>query len=285
MPSANIEQTTPFTTYTMRVQAENLVGKGGWSSEASGQFNFNKAEGGTIKDFGEGEYNGLEGTWRTHTFTGSNKSEKLTIFSNPRDFYVLVQAGGGGSGGFGNNGNNTPGYGGGGEHYYNEEQRLDVKEYFIIFGANAGAGQRGQSVNLDGVKSCVGGSPGGSGNGGSGGSGGGGGGGGGCSDPNANGGARGNGGAGANGCGNGGNAPGWGGNPNAGGGGGAGGSASGHRAGNGQNRTISGENKAYGTGGGVYSGVARAYGHGGGGGMGWSGGGAGGCVIIAYRTG
>lgn len=283
---ASITDTTPFADYTFRVRGVNQQGTGDWSAEtAPAQFNFNKATGGVEQDFGEGEYNGLEGTWRTHTFKGNSTSIKFTVEAAPKDFRVLVQAGGGGSGNWGNNGNNTPGYGGGGEHYYNAEEQLSVQDYWIILGANAGPAQRGQSVNMDGVKSCVGGSAGGSGNGGGGGSGGGGGGGGGCSDPNANGGAKGNGGSGANGCGNGGNAPGWGGNPNAGGGGGAGGNASGHRAGNGKNRDISGVMKAYGTGGGVYSGTSRGEGNGGGGGAGWAGGGGQGVVIIAYRTG
>ena len=40
MPSASIEDTTTFTTYTFKVQSENIVGKGPISMPVSGQFNY-----------------------------------------------------------------------------------------------------------------------------------------------------------------------------------------------------------------------------------------------------
>ena len=95
MPSASISNTTPFTTYSMTVQARNAIGYGPESPPIQSQFNYNKASGGVEQEFAEGTYNGEPGTWKTHTFESSGT---LDVILNVYPFHVLV-VGAGGAGG------------------------------------------------------------------------------------------------------------------------------------------------------------------------------------------
>lgn len=88
MPSAGISNTTAFTTYTMRVQAKNAIGKGPMSGPVSAQFNYNKATGGI-----EIPYTESDGSqWMMHKFTTNGT---LVVTENPQPFkWRLIGAGG-----------------------------------------------------------------------------------------------------------------------------------------------------------------------------------------------
>lgn len=170
MPSASIENTTPFTTYTMRVQAENLVGKGGWSSEASGQFNYNKATGGQAPDgVVEENYNGTNEQWTVHTLL---PGDTFNVETAIHPFKVLVIGGGGGGGG-----DQGGGGGAGGAHETELELPLGNITAVIGGGGSRGSGQsngsKGGNTTFHGI-TCYGGGWGGGydGRGGSGGAGG-----------------------------------------------------------------------------------------------------------------
>lgn len=144
MPSASIENTTPFTTYSMTVTARNAIGWGAESPPVEAQFNFNKATGGTEKDFGEGEYNGLEGTWRTHTFTAETGT--FTVVTDAGKDFTYVVVGGGGTGGAGNDSISGGGGGGGDAQEYAEQ--IAVGDYEVTAGDERQASTfRGHTAN------------------------------------------------------------------------------------------------------------------------------------------
>ena len=112
MPSASISNTTPFTTYSMTVQARNAIGYGPESPPVEAQFNFNKAEGGDIQVYPN--YDGTTETWTVHTFTTANASQGFNVLMNPRpNEWRVFAIGGGGAGGGVNNGGSVANYGGG----------------------------------------------------------------------------------------------------------------------------------------------------------------------------
>lgn len=132
MPSASVENTTPFTTYTFKVQPENIVGKGPMSMPVSGQFNFNKAYGGDVPEGVEvPNYNGSGEVWRVHTFTNSGN---LKVEMAPQKFRVLV-VGGGGSHGSGNQ-ERGPGGGGGGGFVDNENTTIPTGDHLVTVGTS-----------------------------------------------------------------------------------------------------------------------------------------------------
>lgn len=71
---------------------------------------FNKASGGSTKDFAEGEYLGRPGTWRTHTFT-SNQDFTVEVSAQPFRL-LIVDRGSSGTGVFGGNRSGDGGRGG-----------------------------------------------------------------------------------------------------------------------------------------------------------------------------
>jgi len=292
VPSAKIENTTPFTTYSMTVQARNAIGYGPESPPVEAQFNYNKASGGTPQtgntdplypgaDIYE-DYLGMGEKWAVHTFITSTADKTFIVESDVHPFRVLCVAGGGGGG------YDAGGGGGGGGVIAKDQHDIGVGSYPVQIGAGGGNNNNGGNSVLADL-TAVGGGRGGtwhcqSGNGG--GSGGG------ASGSNGSCGAqggKGTAGQGHDGCGFKGVYSGW-------GGGGAGGPATNRNGGPALPSDISGSTVHYGSGGygqgGNWPSPKAAYGCGGyGGGYGSTppnpagSSGTAGIVIVAYRIG
>jgi hypothetical protein len=170
MPTAKITNTTPYTTYTMTVQAKNAIGLGPKSPPIEAQFNYNKATGGQTPDgVVEENYNGTNEQWTVHTLL---PGDTFNVESAIHPFKVLVIGGGGGGGG-------DQGGGGGAGGAHETELELPSGNITAVIGAGGTAGQgqangtKGGNTTFHGITSYGGGWGGGyDGRGGSGGAGG-----------------------------------------------------------------------------------------------------------------
>ena len=93
MPSARITNTTPFTTYTMTVQPKNAIGLGPKSPPVTAQFNYNKASGGTEKDYVAGGK-----LWKQHVYQ-SPGTFTFTVESSVKEWKIRLIGRGGNAGG------------------------------------------------------------------------------------------------------------------------------------------------------------------------------------------
>ena len=151
MPSAKIENTTPFTTYAMTVTARNAIGWGAESPPVEAQFNFNKASGGTPQTGNTSpdypgadivtDYNGTGETWAVHTFKSAGT---FTVHAANQPWRVLV-VGGGGSGG-GTYASYGGGGGAGGVISEDEYEGFEQKDYTVTIGNGGYDRASGQST-------------------------------------------------------------------------------------------------------------------------------------------
>lgn len=151
MPSAKINNTTPYTTYNMRVQARNTIGTGPISGTVSAQFNTVAAEfdedqsiSGEFLDFTD-PYGVM---WRIARF--DNDGFARLVLKKPGAAQLLVVGGGGGGGGYGCGGTDyAGGKGGSGGFYYQPWQDLEETQYDMDIGV-AGRGGGNQSLGTEG---------------------------------------------------------------------------------------------------------------------------------------
>jgi hypothetical protein len=138
MPSAKIENTTPYTTYSMTVKARNVIGWGPESPPVEAQFNWNSVNNTNYVDVPSHPWGG---TWRVHTFTTTDQLDVVSSI-NPWKVVLVSGGGGGGSGWYEHKGGNG-GTGGGIE--------VEIPAEEVLFGDNlVTVGARGEG----GVWNC-----------------------------------------------------------------------------------------------------------------------------------
>lgn len=169
MPSASIKNTTPYTTYTMRVQAQNVMGKGPISGPVSAQFNcaapmaeISADKKGIVTTYSEG---GIE-----HVQHEIHTTEQIEVVTAGFVETLIILAGGGGGGGTDADGSSyAGGSGGAGGSYYKKWYWLEPQVIYGTIGqggspgGNRSSGGRGTdtSILLDGVTIVCGGGGGG----------------------------------------------------------------------------------------------------------------------------
>ena len=134
MPSAKITTTTPFADYTFRLKATNQQGEGAWSMESAPvQFNYNKASGGTEKEYVAGGKR-----WKQHVFQ-SEGTHTLTVETSVKDWKVRL-IGRGGNGGYGDCPMHWPTAGGRAGWHEITVSELPVKALQVVVGTSFNQG-------------------------------------------------------------------------------------------------------------------------------------------------
>jgi hypothetical protein len=159
MPTAKIENTTPFTTYAMTVQARNAIGYGPKSPPIEAQFNYNKASGGDEVATFEVTQELLDAdplleevgaVWKYHWFKANGT---FTITSNPREFrYMMV--GGGRAGGHSCNTGHGKG-GPGGNLVFDDAAVLSIGDIVFTQGNGGTAQNNCANANYGGTDSTL----------------------------------------------------------------------------------------------------------------------------------
>lgn len=128
--------TTPYVNYQFRVKANNQQGAGEWSMTLGDlgpspdvQFNYNKAEGGSVSEFTDS--NGIR--MRVHQFTAAG-NHTLEVKATPRPFRIAAVAAGY------NSDRNAPGARG--RTTWSHDITLQPKDYTVKVG-NPNGGQSG----------------------------------------------------------------------------------------------------------------------------------------------
>jgi hypothetical protein len=142
MPSAKISNTTPYTTYNMRVQARNSIGTGPISGVVSAQFNcaapiveVSDTKGGIVVEYEDGGV-----TWRHHEI---RETEQIEIVTAGFVETLLVLGGGGGSSNGSRDGAYPGGGGGAGGVFYRRWTWLEPQTIFAYIGTGGSGGTNG----------------------------------------------------------------------------------------------------------------------------------------------